>query len=226
MTFRPPSHLLRLAITLLGFAWGLAVGADESVTVKALCFPRPEQDATLELLSGKDEVIKIPLQSHEFTLPIQVPRLAEWRFGKSGAGPEGGFTFKTQCRVKPLPAKQQLLLFIRKGTKDDGFEVFPLNPEKIQGRNYVILNLTAGPITGVVGGEKLRLPPGRRAIVAPAADRGKDLCFASFHYQRDDKWRPFFSSNWRLRPNARVLVILYQATGQRAPRLHTVIDPL
>jgi hypothetical protein len=217
----------RLAPALLGLATILPLAGDETVSVEALCFPRPADGATLELLVGGEKVIGIPLQSHEFTLPVQLPRLAEWRFGESGTDAQGGFTFTPRGAVTPLPAKRQLLIFIRKGAKDeDGFEVIALNPAKIEGRHYVLLNLTHGPVAGVVGGEKVRLPPGRRAIVAPAADRGEDLCFAGLQYRRDDKWRPFFSSNWRLRPNARVLVIIHQAAGWGAPRLHTVVDPL
>ena len=64
------------------------------------------------------------------------------------------------------------------------------------------------------------------AIVKPDADRGERLCFASLSYLRDDKWRSFFSSNWKLRERSRTLIFVYSVPKQRSPRIHSVIDPL
>lgn len=227
MTRRPTPFLRFFLPSLLLVGAALPAAAQEEVAIKALCFPKQEGKASIEMLVGEEKVVEIPLQSHEFTLPKNVPRLGVWRFGTSGTDSEGNFTFTTHATVTPLAARRQLLLFVRKGpNNEDGFNILPLNPADVRGRNYVILNLSRGPVAGIVGGRKFRLAPGRRTIVAPEADRGDNLCFASLNYMRNDKWRPFFSSNWRLRPRSRALIIIYQTNGQRAPRIHSVIDPL
>ena len=216
----------KAAALLLTLA-ALPASAEEEVKIRALCFPRQAGDSNIELLVGEEETVEISLQSHEFTLPVGVPRMAEWKFGRSSSDSEGNFRFETHATATPLGTRRQLLVFIRLGPQnEDGFKVLSLNPAKIKGKDYVLLNLTNGPVAGMVGGKKFRIPPGRRVILAPEPDRGEDLCFASLQYQRNEKWRPFFSSNWRLRKNSRSLILIYQTQGQRAPRIHSVIDPV
>lgn len=217
-------------VLLLQLAWLFTavpgIGREE-VEIKVLCFPKQAERATIEMHLGGEEVIGIDLQSHEFTLPQKVPRLAEWRFGRSGTDPEGRFTFDAQARVTPLAVGKQLLVFFRKGPRDeDGFSVVCLDPAGIGGRDYLVFNLTDGPVAGLVGGKRFHIAPGRRALLAPEADRGENLCFADLRYRRNDEWRSFFTSNWRLRDRSRAFIFVHRSRGQGPPRLHSVIDPL
>ena len=227
----PPSRSLRfvpvaLLLSLLA-SLSATVQDQETVQVKDLCFPKQAAASEIEVLVAEGKTTTIKLQSHEFTLPVKLPRQSAWQFGKSGTDAEGKFTFTTQARAKPLPASKQLLVFIRKGPNNaDGFRIIPLDAKDIKARDYLVMNLSSKEIAAVVGGQKFKLPPGRHATVHPKADRGEDLCFASLAYQRDDKWRPFFSSNWRLRDNCRTLIFLYNPRAKGSPRIHSVVDPL
>ena len=215
-----------LVFGLLCSAMIAAHGKGE-VVIKVLCFPRSEEKSTIEMLVGKKEVMEIPLQAHEFTLPKKVARRATWKFGKSRVNAKGEFRFETLATVTPLASDKQLLLFMRRGQKNnDGFVVVPINPATVDGRSYLFFNLTHRPIAGLVGGKKFHLASGQRVVVEPESNRGENLCFASLRYQRDKKWRPFFSSNWRLREKCRSLVFVYHPPGQKTPRIHSVIDPL
>ena len=199
----------------------------DKVEIKVLCFPRMEEKSTIDLMIGKRKVIEIPLQGHEFTLPRKVTRQAKWRFGKSNVNSKGKFTFDTWATATPLAADKQLLVFVRRGPDNrDGFEVIPINPATINGSSYLFLNLTPSAVAGVVGGRKFRLTSGRSIVIKPQPDRGENLCFTSLRYYRDKNWRPFFSSNWRLRKKCRCLIFIYQPNGQKTPRIHSVIDPL
>ncbi|BCX48801.1 hypothetical protein HAHE_27090 [Haloferula helveola] len=213
-------------LTFLTLSSSSAAGADQ-VDVKVLCFPKTADVPTIELLVGPEKVEEIKLQAHEFTLPTKVPRLPVWKFGKSGTDGEGNFTFTTYAEFQPADLKRQLLVFIREGPKnEDGFRIRALDPKTLRGKQYHLTNLTTGPIAGTIGGKNFKLTPGSHTTVKPEADRGKNLCFASLSYLRNGKARTFFSSNWKLRERSRVLIFIYNTSGQQSPRIHSVVDPV
>lgn len=227
MQIRPTllsKRLLTLAVTL---ATSGAARAQE-VQIECLSFPKHAVE-TIELLVGKEETIPVTLQSHALTTPLKVPRSATWQFGKSTTDKEGKFRFKTFGAIKPLGASKQLLLFIREGPAvADGLKVVALDAGKtgFGASKMMLMNLADRPVAGQVGGQRFVLAPRKHVVIKPAADRGKNLCFADLRYQRDGKWRAFFSTNWPVLPDARGLIFIYNDPRSVSLKIHSVVDSL
>ena len=90
----------------------------------------------------------------------------------------------------------------------------------------LVMNLARKEVAGQIGGKRFRLTPGRHVVIEPRADRGEKLCFAGLRYQRDGKWRTFFSSNWPILENARGLVFVYDDARTPSLKIHSVVDSL
>jgi hypothetical protein len=209
-------------------AVGCAAAVGQEVRVEALSFPKLATEK-VELLISPRKTVEVTLQSHALADPLMVPRLPVWKFGKSVVDAEGKMSFKTFGRVKPGGSKRQLLVFIRKGQAlEDGFQVISLDGSKAgfgDGKMF-IMNLAQREVAGQVGGKRFVLAPGRHVVVKPAADRGEDLCYAVLRYQREEKWRTFFSTNWPMLENARGLVFTYEDGRSKSLRMHSVVDSL
>ncbi|NIP97115.1 MAG: hypothetical protein GWO24_28260, partial [Akkermansiaceae bacterium] len=83
-----------VAATLVTGGRGLA----QEVRIECLSFPKQAVEE-IELLVGKEKTVPITLQSHTLTALQEVPRMATWRFGKSGQNQEGEFKFTTYGSV-------------------------------------------------------------------------------------------------------------------------------
>jgi hypothetical protein len=208
-------------------AWSLPAAA-QTVRIECVSFPKREREK-IELLVGPGKTVELTLQSHALSVPLQVPRMPVWRFGKSEEDDEGKFKFTTHAQVKPGPAKRQLLVFIRKGREmGDGFMVVTLDG----GRNgfgegkMLFVNLSRRPVAGQVGGKRFVLPPTKHRIIAPVADRGEGFCYAVLRYQQGEDWRTFFSTNWPVLEDARGLVFTYDDPKGRSLKLHSIVDSL
>lgn len=214
-------------LALLGLFLGLngALVHAQVVEIECLSFPKHSPEK-VELLIGPKKTVEITLQSHALTAALKVPRLAVWKFGKSTTNASGEFQFLSYGQVKPLTAKKQVVLLMRKGaTLKDGLNVRTLDGGKAAfgAAQMLFVNMTKVNIGGVVGGQKIALRPGKHVIIKPKADRGKDLSYASLQYPRNGKWRSFFSTNWPVLKEARGLVFIY---GERSPRIHSIVDSL
>ncbi len=217
-----------LATTLLGAGMVTPRVQAQEVVITCLSFPK-RTPASIELLVGPGKTVPINLQSHTLTDPLKVPRLAVWKFGKSGTNAAGEFRFKSYGQVRPGTARKQLLLFVHKGASpSDGLNILALNDDKTAfgASQMLFVNLAREPVAGLVGGKQFRLDSGKHIIIKPKADRGKNLCFASLKYLRANKWRTFFSTNWPTLTTARGLVFLYNDPGSRSVKIHSVVDSL
>ena len=216
-----------LATTLLTAGMGQRAQAQE-VSITCLSFPK-QSPASVELLVGPGKTVSITLQSHTLTEPLKVPRLASWKFGKSSTNAAGEFQFKSYGQVRPGKAREQILLFVRKGASPaDGLNVLSLDGSKTAfgSSQMLFVNLAREQVAGLVGGRQFRLSSGKHIIIKPKADRGKNLCFASLKYMRGNKWRTFFSTNWPTLSNARGLIFLYNDPRSKSVKLHSVVDSL
>lgn len=214
--------ILTLALATGGFA------SAQDVQLECLSFPKRAIEE-IELLVGEGKTIPITLQSHALTVPQKVPSLARWKLGKSSMDAQGKFHFTVYGEVKPLSVAKQLLLVVRKGAKvADGLNLLSLDAGKTNfgASKMLIMNLTNQQIAGVVGGRKFLLTKGKHATIQPKANRGKNLCFADLRYQRDGKWRSFFSTNWPVLDNARGLVFIYRSSKSKSPKIHSIVDSL
>ena len=217
-----------LATVLLGGGVTSFRGQAQEVAIACLSFPK-QAPSSIELLVGPGKTVPITLQSHTLTESLKVPRLAIWKFGKSGTNAEGEFQFKSYGQIKPGAAREQLLLFLRKGpTPADGFRILALDSGKTSfgASQMLFVNLAREQVAGLVGGKQFRLNPGKHIIIKPKADRGKNLCFASLKYLRANKWRTFFSTNWPTLTAARGLIFLYNDPRSRSVKMHSVVDSL
>jgi hypothetical protein len=202
--------------------------AAEEISITCLSFPK-QAPASIELLIGPGKTMPITLQSHSLTEPVKVPRLQAWRFGKSGTNAAGEFTFKTYGQLKPGTTRNQLLVFVLKGSAPAaGLNILSLNDStKSFGPSQMLfVNLAREQVAGLVGGKQFRLNPGKHTIIKPRADRGNNLCFASLKYMRATKWRTFFSTNWPVLSKARGLVFLYNDPRSQSVKMHSVVDSL
>ena len=120
---------MALGVALLAADTGQRAQAQE-VSITCLSFPK-QSPASVELLVGPGKTVPITLQSHTLTEPLKVPRLASWKFGKSSTNAAGEFQFKSYGQVRPGKAREQLLLFVRKGASPaDGLNVLSLDGSK------------------------------------------------------------------------------------------------
>ena len=210
------------------FAAGFSAVTGQQVRIETLSFPRQKVE-TIELLIGPEKTAEVTLQSHALANPLMVPRLPVWKFGKSEVSDEGKFRFKTFAEVKPGKPARQLLIFIRKGPKAAaGFQILTLDASKNgfgDGKMFV-MNLARQEVAGQIGGKRFVLAPGRHVVVKPAADRGEGLCYAVLRYQREEKWRTFFSTNWPVLEDARGMVFTYEDPRSKSIRLHSIVDSL
>ena len=221
------TRMILATALLAGGVNSLPVEAQE-VAITCLSFPK-QAPSSIELLVGPGKTVPITLQSHTLTEPLKVPRLAIWKFGKSGTNAAGEFQFTSYGQIRPGTAREQLLLFLRKGpTPANGLNVLALNSGKASfgASQMLFVNLAREQIAGLVGGKQFRLNSGKHIIIKPKADRGKNLCFASLKYLRANKWRTFFSTNWPTLTTARGLVFLYNDPGSRSVKIHSVVDSL
>lgn len=199
------------------------------VTLEFLSFPKTAKVPEAELQVGEAKSVPVKLPSHTLSKPVEVPALAAWKLGASGLDAEGKFRFETYGQARALKARNQLVIVLRKGRENkDGFSMLALDggTKAFGEKKFLIMNLARQEIAGEVGGRKFRLQPGKHIILQPKADRGPKLCHASLLYQRNDKWRSFFSTNWPLLEEQRGLVFVYQQPGRKTMQLHTVVDSL
>ncbi|MDP7107916.1 MAG: hypothetical protein QGH41_12600, partial [Roseibacillus sp.] len=70
-------------MSLLGAGMATPLVQAQEVVITCLSFPK-RPPASIELLVGPGKTVPISLQSHTLTDPLKVPRLAVWKFGKSG----------------------------------------------------------------------------------------------------------------------------------------------
>ncbi len=217
-----------LATALLGGGITSSRVQGQEVFITCLSFPK-QAPSKIELLVGPGKTVPITLQSHTLTDSLKVPRLGVWKFGESSTDAEGKFRFKSFGQTKPGTAREQLLLFLRKGpTPADGLRVLTLDSRRTAfgPSQMLFVNLAREQVAGLVGGRQFRLNPGKHVIIKPTADRGENLCFASLKYLRDNKWRTFFSTNWPTLATARGLVFLYNDPRSRSVKMHSVVDSL
>ena len=222
------SHLSGLISIAAGWCFVASPSVAEEISITCLSFPK-QAPTPIELLIGPGKTVPVTLQSHTLTEPVKVPRLQSWRFGKSGTNAAGEFAFKTYGQLKPGTARNQLLVFVLKGsTPAAGLNILSLddNKKSFGPSQMLFVNLAREQVAGLVGGKQFQLNPGKHTIIKPQADRGNNLCFASLKYKRATKWRTFFSTNWPILPKARGLVFLYNDPRSQSVKMHSVVDSL
>jgi hypothetical protein len=127
---------------------------------------------------------------------------------------------------KPIASKSQLAVLVRNDGDAGTYKSFVLDLAKssFDERQFLIINLSPNELAAEVGGKRVALKPGKPMVVAPAADKGPDLCQAAVFTRKDDQWSPIFSTAWPLRDKLRGLVFLYQDSATGKILLHAVTD--
>ena len=77
-----------VAAVLLALVAAIGGARAQEVQIECLSFPKAAVE-TIELLVGKGKTVPVTLQSHAFSAPLKVPRLAGVEVRKERGGPGG-----------------------------------------------------------------------------------------------------------------------------------------
>lgn len=198
------------ALWVAGASLALAQNRN-SLQLQFITFPSTSDPIELELIVSRTETKKIEIASNELSQPVLVPRLGTLIFGETLVDADNKPSFKEYGRGKPVAARKQIILILRRGKElADGFEVraVPGDSTGFGGGRLLFLNAADLPIAGTAGGKPFALAPGRHAIIKPKPDRDGRLAFVEFAYRLNGevKAKPFYSSFWPVSDYTRGMV--------------------
>lgn len=225
------SPLVTLAC-LVGLLVGDAFSQDEKVTLQFVTFPKWTTRIPIEMVIGNGETIEITAPSNGFSKPHEVPKLANWIFGRSGVDEKGDPLFETFAEGKSLNAPHQLILLIRKSNDPaDGMKVIVLDGSvnTFKGGEFFFMNVSDFDVAGLMGKSKFIIQPAQHKIVSPTKQdiqirEGIPFVQTVLFYRKNDESNPFFNSTWHANPKARSMIFFYQSGSNKRLRMHTLQD--
>ncbi len=221
---RNPSLPCLLAIGLAATLQPILAQATDSVSVQFVSFPAVSDPQSVELVAGEGKILEVQIPSNVPSPVYQVARSGSWTLGKSGQPKDGKPQFTVFGTAPSLASTKQLILLFRKGPANaDGFKVFPIDSASQFGKKmFLVLNLSREELATEIGGVKFALKPGAQQIVSPKANQGEDLCHVELYYRKEEKWKPFFSSNWPLHEDTRSMIFIYSDPVNSRIKFHSV----
>jgi hypothetical protein len=217
--------ILLLAVLALGFPLvDTSTAQNEGkVELRLLALPPRVAHPALNLLQGEGKALEVETAANRLTGPYEVSRQQPWIFVPVGAA---GGKAAVLATCKPIASQNQLAVLVRNDGDAGTYKAFALDLAKasFDERQFLMVNLSANELAAEVGGKRVALEPGKPVVVAPAADKGPDLCQVAVFTRKDDAWSPIFSTAWPLRDKVRGLVFFYQDAASGKILLHAVTD--
>lgn len=186
----------------------------EKISVRILAFPQIPEPEPVELIVGENsKTIEVDTPGHELSKSYSVPALTTITVGKTTTDSEGKTIFQTYGSAKSIPAKEQIILLIRKGrANSDGFVILPINADlnDFKGASFLFINASNHNVAGKIGDKILQLEPGKRSLLQPIANFEGGVCQVTLAYQKQEKWKTFYDTRWPANEKMRTLVFFYQ----------------
>lgn len=189
--------------------------------------PKSSDTGPIELLIGEGKSITIDAPHQKISKPYRVDQRKEWTVGKFEKAADGTRKFTEYGKVKALPTRHQLIILIRKGsTNADGFKLMIAANGLVQfgGGSFLLVNGSDQHIGGKLGAEEFTLAPGGHSVAKPKAEQGKRFCHVVFSYRKEEKMKPFLSTNWPVNERVRGLIGFYTDLKNSRLRMHTFRD--
>lgn len=213
-----PRFLRTIALTILALAVApIGSAQDAKMSLKFLAFPAHTNPKPVELIISTTETIEVNTPGHRISKTYIVPALKQIVVGKSGVDAEGNPSFDVYGRADALPAKEQIILLLRKGKENsDGFVVLPINAQaqNFPGGSFLFINASNEDCAGIVGDKKFALKPGQQKLLEPKPDFGGDVCQVALSYLRETEegkeWKLFRNARWSCDKGLRTLAFFYQ----------------
>jgi hypothetical protein len=209
--------MLRLSFysILLSVPMFMAVSSaqEQKISLKFLAFPQVEMPKKLELLTGKEESIEIETPGNELSQPYKVTAIETIIVGKTIQNEKNENVFHEYGRAKSLGVPDQIILLIRKGTKEsDGFTVIPVDGAlaKFKGASYLFMNVSKVTVGGLIGDQKFGLKPNQSLMLKPKPNHEANICQVTLAYLSREKWKTFYDTRWPANDKFRSLVFFYQ----------------
>jgi hypothetical protein len=224
---------LLLTAAFLGLMFVVnARSQEETVTLQFVTFPKWTTRIPIEMAIGNGETIEITAPSNGFSKPHEVPKLANWIFGRSGVDEKGDPVFDTFAQGKSLNTPHQLILLIRKNNDPaDGMQVIALDSSesKFKGGEFFFMNVSDFDVAGQMGESRFMIKPAQHRIVSPTAKdihtrEGIPFIQTVLFYRKNEESNPFFSSTWHVNPKARSMIFFYHSGKNNRLRMHTIQD--
>lgn len=209
---RPFALLLLLASTS-----HTGMAQDAKIAMRFLAFPAHARPEAVELIISSKETIEINTPGHRMSKTYSVPALSQIIVGKSGVDEAGNPKFDVYGKAKALPAKEQIVLLLRKGKDNSaGFVVLPINAQNndFPGGSFMFINASGSQCAGVIGDKKFALKPGQQKLLTPKPNFDGDVCQVSLSYLRKEKqamrWKLFLDGRWSTDKDMRTVAFFYQ----------------
>lgn len=218
------THFLLLVFTVTLIP-GMLMG--RTAILQFVSLPKSSDTEPIELLTGEGKSITIDAPHQEISKPYRVDERKEWTVGKFEQAADGTRKFTEYGKVKALATRHQLIILIRKGaTNAEGFKLIVAANGLAQfgGGSYLLVNGSDQHIGGKLGAEELALAPDEHSVAKPKAEQGKRFCHVAFSYRKEDKMKPFLSTNWPVSKGARCLICFYTDPQSSRLRMHTFRD--
>lgn len=211
---------------------GLAL-TQESASIRScrIIFPLAPQDApkSIFLIDGTQcREIELPrlnlsdpivLPDGELTLSLSEKQLAP-----------GDPTLKELPSVAVGTESGDVYLVATYPAGDDGkpvlhFRLVHAGSDRFTKGKMIWLNLSEATVSGQVGSQHLEIEPGKETVLgAPATDRSTYSVELSFTHPQTKGQRPLMENQWRHDPQSRVLALIIQEGGRKAPRILSFSD--
>lgn len=191
----------------------VAPAQEQKVKLRFLAFPAQTPPEPVELLVGEGITIEVDTPGHEISQGHLVAPLGSIIVGKTVTDSEGKPSFKIYGQAKGIPAREQIILLLRKGRESsDGFVVLPIGADvnSFGGGSFLFVNASDLRIKGTIGNLNLDISPGKLGVLTPKPDFEGDICQVTLSYLRDDKFKRFYDTRWSANKDVRSLVIFYQ----------------
>ena len=201
-----------------------------NITVRSAIFPEGGADK-LELLLGENgNSMPVKPWGAQLSPPSELPLLPVWRFGfwkeEPGADGKNKKTFVERGRVVPTKARRQwLLFFATKPGAESLLDVkcFAADDSAIQEGGALILNMSPTLIAGKISATEFRTAPNASTYINPKTSVG-DQYPVEMAYPDQGKPVFFIRSTWFHSERRRVIALVVQPAGSKAPRLYTIVD--
>lgn len=205
------------------------VTAEEEVEMRFVSFPKDAGREAFELRIGDAQPLIIDTPTNKISKAYMVPHQEHWVIGrskKSGSGSDFTVLGKTQA----LNSGQQLILILGNEQADGGgLLLIPVDTSTsgFSGGKHLLVNHSADVLSGAFGEEEFLIEKESHAILRPfekgsASAASTNMLPILIRQHKSN--RPFLSSTWRIHPDARSLVLLYQDRESGHIRLHTIRD--